>query len=261
MERTAHLSPVVDERDWGETWQRSWDRQQEGYMPDREQRLGALVDVVEAVAGPAPRVLDLACGTGSISRRLLGRLPAARIVALDVDPALLAIASATLGGDGRVRIVRADLADPGWARAVDGTLFDAVVTATALHWLPEPTLARLYRDLHGLVRRGGVMANADDMAPAGMPQLASALEVLARRRRDEVCADGRPDWSGWWDIVATDPVLAPAVAERRRLFGGDHSASFDPPAEWHVGALADAGFAEAGVAWRSGTGAIVAAVR
>jgi hypothetical protein len=51
------------------------------------------------------------------------------------------------------------------------------------------------------------------------------------------------------------------VAERRRLFGGDHSASFDPPAEWHVGALADAGFAEAGVAWRSGTGAIVAAVR
>jgi SAM-dependent methyltransferase len=155
-------------------------------MPDREQRLGALVDVVEAVAGPAPRVLDLACGTGSISRRLLGRLPAARIVALDVDPALLAIASATLGGDGRVRIVRADLADPGWARAVDGTLFDAVVTATALHWLPEPTLARLYRDLHGLVRRGGVMANADEMAPAGLPQLASALEVLARRRRDEV---------------------------------------------------------------------------
>jgi SAM-dependent methyltransferase len=261
MERTAHPGPAVDERNWGETWQRSWDRQQEGYMPDREQRLGALVDLVEAVAGPAPRLLDLACGTGSISRRLLARLPAARVVALDVDPALLAIASATLGGDGRVRIVRADLADPAWARAVDGTVFDAVVTATALHWLPEATLARLYRDLRGLVRPGGVVANADDMAPADLPRLAGALDGLARRRRDEVRADGRPDWSGWWDIVAADPVLAPAVAERRRLFGGDHATSFEPPAEWHVTALASAGFGEAGVAWRSGAGAIVAALR
>ena len=33
-------------------------------MPDREERLGALVDIVEAVGGPAPPVLDLACGTG-----------------------------------------------------------------------------------------------------------------------------------------------------------------------------------------------------
>jgi SAM-dependent methyltransferase len=261
MERTAHLGPVVDEREWGESWQLSWDRQQEGYMPDREQRLGALVDLVEAVAGPAPRVLDLACGTGSITRRLLARLPGARVVALDVDPALLAIASATLGGDGRVRIVRADLGDPAWARAVDGTQFDAVVTATALHWLPEAALARLYRDLHGVVRPGGVVANADDMVPGDLPRLAGALDGLARRRRDEVCADGRPDWSGWWNIVAVDPVLAPAVAERRRLFGGDHTASFVPPAGWHVGALADAGFAEAGVAWRSGTGAVVAALR
>src|SRR5262249_24604991 len=77
---------------WADEWQRSWDRQQEGYMPDREARLGALVDIVEAVAGTAPLVLDLACGTASISRRLLARLPEARTVAVDIDPALLAIA-------------------------------------------------------------------------------------------------------------------------------------------------------------------------
>ena len=100
-----------DEADigWAERWQRSWDRQQEGYMPDREARLGALVDIVEAVAGPAPVVLDLACGTGSISRRLLARLPRARSVAVDVDPALLAIAGASVGADERVTVVRADL--------------------------------------------------------------------------------------------------------------------------------------------------------
>jgi SAM-dependent methyltransferase len=252
---------VTDLRTWAADWQASWDHQQEGYMPDRERRLAALVDIVEAVGGPAPRVLDLACGTGSISRRLLDRLPGARTVAVDVDPALLTIAEASLGADERVRIVRADLGDPGWPDVVGESGFDAVVTATALHWFAEPALRRLYRELHGVVRPGGAVANADEMPPAALPRLGSALGELTERRRAELLADGRPDWGGWWDIAAADPALAAAVAERRRFFGGDHAAEFVPPAEWHVAALADAGFAESGVAWRSGIGAIVAAVR
>jgi hypothetical protein len=34
-----------------------------------------------------------------------------------------------------------------------------------------------------------------------------------------------------------------------------------PPADLHIAALRDAGFTEAGVVWRSGAGAVVAAVR
>ena len=255
------MSATVDERAWAEDWQRSWDRQQEGFMPDREQRLAALVDIAEAVGGTEPRVLDLACGTGSISRRVLARLPGARTVAVDVDPALLAIAAASLGHDERVRIVRADLCDSAWAGSVGESGFDAVLTATALHWLPEPALRRLYRDLHGLVRPGGVVANADDMAASALPRLGEALDEVVRQRRVELRADGRPGWDDWWEIAAAEPALAGAVAERRRHFGGDHTPSFVPPAEWHVSALAEAGFAESGVAWRSGPGAIVAAVR
>src|SRR5262245_28133739 len=176
---------ITESTTWAEDWQRSWDRQQEGYMPDREARLAALVDIVEAVAGPAPTVLDLACGTGSISRRVLARLPHARLVAVDIDPALLAIATASLGADERVRVVRADLSDPTWTAAlpVPEGGFDAVVTATALHWLTEADLRRLYADLRGLVRPGGVVANADDMAPAELVRLGSALDGLAEHRR------------------------------------------------------------------------------
>jgi hypothetical protein len=50
------------------------------------------------------------------------------------------------------------------------------------------------------------------------------------------------------------------VAERRARFGVDHL-DFDPPSRWHADALLDAGFAEAGVTWRSGTHALVAALR
>ena len=109
-------------------------------MLDREQRLAALLDLVEVTAGPAPTVVDLACGTASITRRLLARLPGARAVAVDVDPVLLAIARGSLGGDERVRIVRADLRDPAWVERLGGVEADAVVTSTALHWLPEGDL-------------------------------------------------------------------------------------------------------------------------
>jgi SAM-dependent methyltransferase len=250
------------DRAWAEAWQESWDRQQEGYMPDREHRLAALLDVVEAVAGPRPLVLDLACGTGTISRRLLERFPGARSIAVDVDPALLTIARATLGDDERVRFVRADLADPAWVGALPETPVDAVVTATALHWLPEPLLRRVYRDLAGIVRPGGAVANADQMGAADLPRLGAALAAVEARRRERLRADGRPDWDAWWDIAAADPLIADAVAERRAHFGGaNHPAEFDPPSSWHAQALRDAGFDEAGVVWRSGGGAVVAAVR
>jgi hypothetical protein len=44
-------------------------------MTDREQRLAASLDVVKAVAGPQPLVLDRTCSTGTISRRLLQSFP------------------------------------------------------------------------------------------------------------------------------------------------------------------------------------------
>ena len=58
-----------DARTWAEAWQASWDAQQTGFMLDREQRFAALLDLVEVMAGPAPTVVDLACGTASITRR------------------------------------------------------------------------------------------------------------------------------------------------------------------------------------------------
>jgi trans-aconitate methyltransferase len=141
---------------WAESWQRSWDQLEEDLVSDRELRLRVLVDVVEAVAGTSPTVLDLGCGPGTITIRLLDRLPGARSIAVDVDPVLLAIASATFADDDRVRIVQADLNNAAWAEALPELQLDAVLTATALHWLSEDTVRRLYGDLGGLVRRGGV---------------------------------------------------------------------------------------------------------
>ena len=152
---------------WAEAWQRSWDRLEELYVPERERQISALVDTVEAVCPAAPTVIDLGCGPGTVSRRLLERVPSARSVAVDIDPALLTIASATFGDDKRVQIVPADLRDPEWTRCLPEPEADAVLTATALHWLPEDAVGSLYRAASRVARRSldqrGVRGGFGDM--------------------------------------------------------------------------------------------------
>ncbi|KJK56143.1 class I SAM-dependent methyltransferase [Saccharothrix sp. ST-888] len=253
------MTVSVDVQHWN-AWQRSWDRQQAWYLPDREERFQAMLDVVEAVAGPEPRVLDLACGTGSISERLLARLPGAVSVGVDLDPALLAIARGHFAAEPRLTLVAADLTDPHWADRLPPDPFDAVVTATALHWLPADSLLRLYRDLAGLLRPGGVLLNADHAPDPGIPALNAADEAFQRRRQERERAEGVLDWAEWWESASADPLLAEQVAARRAIYGS-HTDAESRSADWHVARLRESGFAEAGVVWRNVSDATVAAIR
>jgi SAM-dependent methyltransferase len=255
-------------------WQTSWDRQQEAYLPDREERFAALLDVVEATRGDKPRVLDLACGTASITGRLLARLPGATSVAVDLDPALLRIAAGTYDGDERVQIVRADLGTPDWVRVLtdaapeaaqssDGGGFDAVLTATALHWLTPERQRALYAEVAGLLAPGGVFCNADHMPDPGLPELTARITGWRDARRERLYAEGTvPSWSGWWEAARSAPELAEAVAERDAIFAASHgSAESMPPYTTHLDHLRAAGFTEVGLVWRGLADAGFAAVR
>jgi SAM-dependent methyltransferase len=262
--------------DW-ELLQRQWDAQQEAYMPDREERLSAMLDAVEVACGASPRIVDLAGGTGTITRRLRQRFPASSSVIVDVDPALLMIAGGTFAGDERVAICPVDLAGPGWAEAVEATAratppiddrgaFDAVLTATALHWLPESRVAEVYREAWALLRLGGLLANADHMRDPGLSgPFADAFDAFAEQRTHQVRArSGAPDWDMWWERLAAEPELADAVAQRNVRFadrGGSQHTESDLTSEWHAGAMRDAGFAQAGLAWRGLGDAVVVGVR
>lgn len=258
--------PVLP-RDVAQVWIARWDRQQEGYVPHREDHFTALIDAVQAGTGrPDPLVLDLGCGPGSLSVRLLDRIPGATVVGIDTDPLLLALARASHGDRPGLRFADQDLRVPGWSGALDlGRPVDAAVSTTALHWLPEPDLTAVYRELAGVLRPGGLVLNGDDLT---VKDSAPTLARLERAIQEQVAhrrfAEARPeDWQQWWEAVAAEPLLGEANADRnrRRAETRAHEGSPSGSLSIHVRALRAAGFTEIGTLWQVGDNRLLAAAR
>ncbi len=247
-------------------WTSRWDAQQCGYMPDREERFTALIDAVEEGAGrPDPLVLDLGCGPGSLAVRLLDRIPAATVVAIDADPLLLALGRAAYGGRAGLRFADADLRVEGWARGIGlARAADAAVSTTALHWLRPPELRAMYAELATVLRPGGLLLNGDHLTEdESVAPVLARLDRALTRRIEERGADGSSeDWKGWWEAVTADPALAGPAAEReRRRLSEDHHGSESLLLAQHAAALEAAGFTEIGTIWQHGEIRILAAVR
>lgn len=237
-------------------WLESWDRQQERYLPDREERLWFLIGMVTAAPLTEElRVLDLACGPGSLTQRLVAARPDAEIVAVDLDPVLLTIYRSV---HPKITVVEGDLRREDWMEAIAGD-FDAVMTATALHWMTGPQIRRVYIELARMLRPGGVFVNADHAPLDGTPELARRCSNIFDQETQSLSAD-RHDWESWWSEVAQHPTLGRLLPERNRRFA-DRGDEFAPSADWHISALADAGFVEQNVVWRRGRDAIIAAVK
>lgn len=239
-------------------WIERWDRQQEGYLPDREARFTALIDAVEALGRPDPVVIDLGCGPGSLSARLLERLPQATVIAVDADPLLLGLGRAAYPG---LRFVSADLRTRGWTASLGlDRPADAAVSTTALHWISPEELHDVYAELAGVLRPGGVLLNGDHM-DASSSVLAQLEQAVHERETSRVFGGHRPeDWRSWWEAVAADPAFADLEAERTTAGAGHHGSESHLVAH-HVSALEKAGFAEIGTLWQRGNNRLLCAVR
>jgi SAM-dependent methyltransferase len=248
-------------------WIDRWDAQQNGYMPDREERFTALIDAVEEEAGrPDPLVLDLGSGPGSLAVRLLDRMPAARVLAIDADPLLQALGRAAYQGRAGLGFIDLDLRSPGWAGRLGlSRPADAAVSTTALHWLTPSALRAMYAEVAAVLRPGGLLLDGDHFTEdtAVAPTLARLDRALTQRIEDRARTDGQPeDWKAWWQAATADPALAGPAAERgRRRMSEDHHGSESVLLAQHVTALAAAGFTEIGIIWQHGESRILAAVR
>jgi trans-aconitate methyltransferase len=249
--------------DWP-VWLQRWDTQQTGYLPDREQRFQAMLDVLAVLLPDSFVALDLACGPGAISQRLLARFPHARCVAVDLDPVLLAMGQAVLGTmGGRLHWVEADLMREDWVTHLGETHVDAVLSTTALHWLSAEHLMRVYSQLGQLVCQGGVVLNGDNMKfSAAMPTFERVAETVKERQQTAAFEQrGVETWSDWWASLAAEPALRELFAERERRFAWKATGWRAPIFDVHEAALRDAGFREVGVIWQYMGNRVLMAVR
>ena len=164
----------------------AWHIQQTAFIEFREQRVKAMLEML-AAAHPEDRplrVLDLGCGPGSLCDAVADRFPDAEVVGLDRDPILLRLGRETNRHGERMRLLDLDLADPGWIHEVGRERFDAVVSATALHWLSPDKLAGLYVALPQVLNPGAAFYKARLMRRMGADQPSSAWGSRHNNQQD-----------------------------------------------------------------------------
>jgi trans-aconitate methyltransferase len=241
-----------------QAWVDRWDRQQERYLVDREGRFSLMLEYTAAHLGSRPRVLDLCCGNGALTRRVLASFPDARVTAVDWDPVHLEIARRTLPDE--VSIIEADVARVGWSAAVPPEL-DLVVTATALHWLEQQELVRLYVELAERLAPGGLFMNADHLPPSE-GTIRHLGDELTERWQEANFAEGEETHTGFHEAAAADPALREAAALRSQRFAEHGSGdSRSATVGFHRAALLEAGFREVAEVWRHRSDAVLVAVR
>src|SRR5262249_43197210 len=107
---------------------------------------------------PLRRVLDLGAGTGLLTEMVAAAHPEATVELLDVSEAMLAQARARLGcSAGPVHV--ADMTAP----LPEGP-YDAVVSALAIHHLPDRDKRDLFARVHEVLAAGGAFVNAEQVA-------------------------------------------------------------------------------------------------
>jgi ubiquinone/menaquinone biosynthesis C-methylase UbiE len=129
---------------------------------DHEQVNAAFVDRLLAL-GARGRMLDIGCGPGQIPLLVAERLSDCTVVALDLAPAMLAIARRKLDASPHRDRVELVLGDAKSLELPDGS-FDAVFSNTILHHMTDPR--PFLREAARVLRPGGVLLVRDLYRPA-----------------------------------------------------------------------------------------------
>lgn len=171
-------------------------------MPERSFK-SALIDAAAIDSGH--RVLDVACGTGTLLQMVAERHPSASLAGIDIDPKVLARARSKVGCDAALELATAT------AIPFDSGAFDIVLSSLAFHHLMRDEKAQAMREILRVLRPGGEFHLGDFGPPHGRwMRIASLLtEKIGREHVDD-------NYAGLLPPMLTDAGF-PVVEETARF--------------------------------------------
>jgi cyclopropane fatty-acyl-phospholipid synthase-like methyltransferase len=146
------------------------------YLHERKQmphRLEGYTALLEVLPRTVVRVLDLGCGDGEVTARVLAEHPGATAVACDFSSEMLDRVQARFAEIPAVTVVEHDLDDPlpgSWGR------FDAIVSGFAIHHVVDQRKRALYGEIFEHLEPGGTFCNLEHV-DSPTPELHEAFLV------------------------------------------------------------------------------------
>lgn len=214
----------------------SYDADMDIMHPNRPRMVRAAIGFLPFAADEPMAVLDLGIGTGYFARQLLEAFPRARLIGIDVAPAMLASARTRLRDmEDRVDLRVGDVRELRGAVSV-WERGQAVISSYALHHLSRWDKTDTLRQARQFLEPGGWLLNADLIVADG-PEMEARIQALR--------VDGIVQRAGWRDERFADAVRTRAFLDELEARDGDQPQTL----EVELAVLREAGFEEVGPIW------------
>ena len=103
------------------------------------------------------RILDLGCGTGNLTQRILDHFPDAQIDVLDLSEEILEESRKRFANNSKINYIQADFKNMNLSEVT----YDLVMSSIAIHHVEDPFKLKLYKDVFHSLKMDGLFIFAD----------------------------------------------------------------------------------------------------
>ncbi len=173
------------------------------YTHERAYRFRTLLEMARLDREKPVRILDLGCGPGPLSFEAIRHYPNAYVVAVDINPVLLAMGRHVAKETTQtIEFIEADFRQAGWWAPFRNS-FDLVMSATTLHWLSESSLRTTHSCIFGALKPGGRFLNSDHFASDVQETTEFYRQLTSARQEEKKKNSGADTWEQYWEWLTS----------------------------------------------------------